>query len=158
MRGNERVRRRMTSTIHASAVLVGPKAVLIRGPSGSGKSRLAWDLIEAGAIGALPIARLIADDRAYVAAYGGRLLVRPPNELAGQIEVRGLGLRRLPHEAVAAVGLVVDLAAADAGRMPSRESGIVEIAGVRLARIPVAAGAPALPLVLACLNAGPAAD
>ncbi|HEY6861369.1 MAG TPA: serine kinase, partial [Pseudolabrys sp.] len=33
------------STIHASAVLVGPKAALIRGPAGSGKSTLAWSLV-----------------------------------------------------------------------------------------------------------------
>ena len=56
------------SSIHASAVLVGAKAVLIRGPSGSGKSRLAWDLLSAAqhstGFGALPFARLVIDDRA----------------------------------------------------------------------------------------------
>ena len=42
---------RRNSTIHASAVLVGAKAVLIRGPSGSGKSRLAWNLVTAATRG-----------------------------------------------------------------------------------------------------------
>ena len=37
------------ATIHASAVLVGAKAVLIRGPAGSGKSQLVWDLLQAAA-------------------------------------------------------------------------------------------------------------
>ena len=62
------------TTIHASAVLVGPRAVLIRGASGAGKSRLAFDLIAAGGR-LLPFARLVADDRTTVEAVGGRLLV-----------------------------------------------------------------------------------
>ena len=53
------------STIHASAVLIGPKAVLIRGPAGAGKSQLVWDLLQAAAQGALPFARLVADDNRY---------------------------------------------------------------------------------------------
>ena len=62
------------STIHASAVLVGPKTALIRGPSGSGKSQLVWDLIQAAGRGALPFARLVADDRAHVEAAAGQAL------------------------------------------------------------------------------------
>ena len=136
-------------TIHASAVLIGPRAVLIRGPSGAGKSRLAWDLVEAGRTGALPFARLVADDRVLVEAAGGRLLVRPPPRLAGLIEIRGLGIRRLPHEPVAVVGLVVDLAADDAARLPPPEAETAIVVHVELPRLAVAAGVPALPLVLA---------
>ena len=142
----------MHSTIHASAVLAGPRAVLIRGPSGAGKSRLALDLIAAAASGQLPFARLVADDRAELEAVGGRLLVRPAPPLAGLIEVRGLGIRRLPHEPVAVVGLVVDLAASDAARLPAPEQRQAAIAGVVLPRIAVAADAPALPLVVAALH------
>jgi len=148
----------MSSTIHASAVLVGPKAALIRGPSGAGKSMLVWDLIDAGAAGVLPFARLVADDRAHVEARGGRLIVRPAGELAGLLEIRGLGIRRLPYEPVATVGCVVDLAATDADRIPSREAGSVEIAGVSLPRIAVAADRPALPALLAFLRTAPAGD
>lgn len=142
-----------STTIHASAVLVGRKAVLIRGASGTGKSMLAWDLIQAAATGALPFARLVADDRAHLEVHGGRLIARPADRLAGLIEIRGLGIRRLPYEPIATVGFVADLAAADAGRMPSLQAASVEIAGVRLPRIAVAAGAPALPLVLSFLTA-----
>jgi serine kinase of HPr protein (carbohydrate metabolism regulator) len=142
----------MNSTIHASAVLIGPKAVLIRGPAGSGKSRLAWDLIEAGAQGAPPFSRLVADDRAYVEARSGRLLVRPAAELAGMLEIRGLGIRRLLYEPLAVVGLVVDLAAADAVRLPAREAGTTEISGVTLPRLAVALDMVGLPLVLAVLK------
>lgn len=146
------------STIHASAVLTGAHAVLIRGPSGAGKSRLAWMLIEAGRSGALPFARLVADDRALVEAAAGRLLARPAAQLAGLIELRGLGIRRLPHEAVAVVGLVVDLSAADGARLPQPEAGETVIAGIRLPRLAVAAGTDPLPLVLARLTTTPAGD
>ena len=97
-----RVRRDMnqSSTIHASAVLVGARAVLIRGPAGSGKSRLALALIQAGGTGALPFTRLVGDDRVHVEAAHGRLLVRPAETLAGLIEVRGLGIRQVPFERV----------------------------------------------------------
>jgi HPr kinase/phosphorylase len=54
------------ATIHASAVLLGRKAALIRGPAGSGKSRLVGDLLLAATQGVLPFARLVADDRAHV--------------------------------------------------------------------------------------------
>ena len=83
-------------TIHASAVLVGRHALLIRGPSGSGKSRLALGLIQAAEQGLLRFARLVADDRCHLEAVNGRLLVRPAEVLAGMIEVHGLGLRGLP--------------------------------------------------------------
>lgn len=136
-------------SIHASAVLIGSKAALIRGPSGSGKSRLAYELVEAGRGGTLPFARLVADDRAHLEARGGRLLVRPAPALAGLVEVRGLGIRWLAFEPLAVVALVVDLAAMDAARQPAREAADVVIEGVTLPRLAVAPGISALPLVLA---------
>ena len=139
-------------TMHASAVLVGARAVLIRGPSASGKSRLALELIEAARAGSLPFARLVADDRVYLEAAGGRLLARPAEALAGLIEVRGVGLLRMAYEPSAVVGLVVDLAAADASRLPDAERRRTEIGGVVLPRLAVAADAAALPSVLALLN------
>src|SRR5262245_63948049 len=84
------------ATIHASAVLVGARAVLIRGPAGSGKSRLALALVDAGRSGLVPFARLVADDRAHVAALHGRLLVRPAARLPGLIAVPRLGPRPPP--------------------------------------------------------------
>ena len=143
-----------TPTIHASAVLIGHKAALIRGAAGSGKSSLVWQLLT----GAPPFGRLVADDRAVVEVVHGRLLVRPAPELAGLIEIRGLGVRRLPYEPVAVVGLVVDLAAADAGRLPDRETTRTTLAGVTLPRLAVAAGQPALPLIMAILRELPPAD
>jgi HPr kinase/phosphorylase len=140
------------STVHASAVLVGARAVLIRGPSGSGKSRFALDLIEAGRIGALPPARLVADDRVRLETIGGRLLVRPAEALAGLIEVRGVGVLRVAYEPSAVVGLVVDLAAADIERLPDNAGRKTQVDGIELPRLAVASGAPALPSALAVLN------
>lgn len=139
----------LNPTIHASAVLVGSRAALIRGPSGSGKSRLALDLVQAAQSGLLPFARLIADDRVHLQAEGGRLLVRPAPSLAGLLEVHGLGIRRLPYEPVAVVGMVVDLAAADAARLPGLEAGTVTLEGIEIPRLAVAGPAAPLPLILA---------
>jgi serine kinase of HPr protein (carbohydrate metabolism regulator) len=140
----------MSATVHASAVLIGARAVLIRGPSGSGKSRLALDLITAGRDGRLRFARLVGDDRVHLESAGGRLLVRPASTLAGLIEVRGAGIVRLDHESCAVVGLVVDLAATDAERLPDKRP--IEVEGIKIPRFAVAAGLEALPGVLALLT------
>jgi HPr kinase/phosphorylase len=135
-------------TIHASAVLVGPRAVLIRGPSGAGKSRLAFALIHASA---LPFTRLVGDDRLHIEAAHGRVLARPAGTLAGQIEIRGLGLRRLPYEPVAVVGLVMDLEAVDAERLPEPTTA-TSLAGVIVPRLCAAPGADPLGMLIAALR------
>ena len=139
-------------TVHASAVLVGAAAVLIRGPSGSGKSRLAFELILAGRAGQIPPAILVGDDRVRLDTSGGKLIVRAVPELAGLIEIRGLGVRRIEHVAEAEVGLVVDLAAEDAARMPAAEALTTRIDGVELPRIPVNLRYSPLPLIAAALT------
>jgi serine kinase of HPr protein (carbohydrate metabolism regulator) len=141
-----------TASVHASAVLVGNRAVLIRGPSGAGKSRLAFDLILAGRTGQLPSAVLVGDDRVHLDVLQGQLVVSPARELAGLIEIRGLGIRRCDFKAEAIVGLVVDLCAADAERLPPPEALQTFISGVSIPRAPVAKGHLALPLVLATLT------
>jgi len=141
------------ASIHASAVLAGDRAVLIRGPSGAGKSRLAFQLVLAGRAGQLPATRLIGDDRVRLAkSDDGALLVRGVAELAGQIEIRGLGLRRLDFVPDGRVGLVVDLAAADAERLPPPRALRTVVSGIDVPRIPVAAGDDALLPVLAFLT------
>jgi HPr kinase/phosphorylase len=137
-----------TSTVHASAVLVGARAVLIQGPSGSGKSSLAMALLQAAERGELRFARLIGDDRVHLEAAHGRLVVRPASALEGQIEVRGLGIRLMAHEPLAVVGLLVELGAA-AERLPEAEQQEALLLGVRLPRLAVAAGVDPLPLLMA---------
>ena len=125
---------------------------MIRGPSASGKSRLALELLEAARTGTLRFARLVADDRVHLEAIGGRLLARPPEALAGLIEVRGVGLLRVAHEPRAVIGLVVDLDAPDAERLPTADQRRTEINGISLPRLPVAKDLAARPSVLALLN------
>ena len=146
------------SSVHASAVLVGDHAVLIRGPSGSGKSRLAFDLILAGRAGQIPPALLVGDDRVHLEVAQGQLVVRPARELAGLIEIRGLGIRRCQFAGQAVVGLVVDLSAADAERMPASDTLFTTVSGVILPRIPVASGFQPLPMVVAALTTRPSDD
>lgn len=138
-------------TIHATAVLVGSKAVLIRGEPGSGKSRLALRLIETGGR-ELPFVRLVGDDRVYLENRGGRLIARPPKELAGLLEIRGTGIVRVPFEEAAVVGLVIELDQ-PTHRMPAAESRKVAVEGVILPRLAVPPGADPLPLAVeACLD------
>jgi HPr kinase/phosphorylase len=139
------------ATVHASAVLVGARAVLIRGSAGAGKSRLALALIQAADNGLLTFARLVGDDRIELAACHGRLLARPAQALAGLIEVRGLGIRRLDHEPVAVVGLVVDLGALETERLPATGRQETEITGIMLPHLAIGAGCDPMPAVLARL-------
>jgi HPr kinase/phosphorylase len=140
------------ATVHASAVKVGDRAVLIRGPSGSGKSRLAFDLILAGRAGQLPPTVLVGDDRVHLDTDGEKCWVRPARELAGLIEIRGLGIRRCDHAGEAVVALVVDLAAADAERLPPADALEILLSGVKIPRIPVDPAFNPLPLVVAALT------
>ena len=146
------------ASIHASAILVENRAVLIRGPSGAGKSRLAFDLILAGRSGHIPPAVLVGDDRVHLEASSGQLVVRPAAALAGLIEIRGLGIVGTNFADKAVVGLVVDLCAADAERLPPPEALLTRILGVMIPRIPVGVGYAALPLVIAALTTTPSSS
>jgi HPr kinase/phosphorylase len=141
-----------TATVHASAVRVGNRAVLIRGPSGSGKSRLAFELILAGRSQQIPPAILVGDDRVHLDTSAGNLIVRPAPELAGLIEIRGLGIRQIDHVEEAVVGLVVDLVAGDTERLPPPEAQFVGIYGVSVPRIGVPLDYSPLPLIAAALT------
>lgn len=109
----------MTAEIlHASAVAIAGRGLLILGAPGSGKSALAAGLIARGA-------RLVADDRVVVAAAADGLTLAPPEPLAGLIEARGIGLLRLAHEAPVPLALAVDLDRAPAGRLPAWQQRIL---------------------------------
>jgi HPr kinase/phosphorylase len=138
-------------SIHATCVLAGARAVLIRGPSGSGKSRLALQILQAADQGALRFARLVSDDRTCLESVNGRLLARPAPALSGLLELRHIGIRQMQIEPVAVVGLVVETMEG-APRLPEQADRTVELAGNRLPRLAVASFHDALPLVLAELS------
>lgn len=136
-------------TIHASCVAVGDMGLLIRGPSGSGKSMLALRLI-LDAPRALPPAELVADDRVALAVEGGILVARPPPLLAGLIELRGIGVRRMPHRPHVAVRHVVDLSAPGMVRMAEPAELREQIQGIEIPRTPIA-DLELAPLIIACI-------
>lgn len=126
------------ATHHATAILWGARAVLLRGASGAGKSRLALELL-AEARRLSIHAALIGDDRLVLEEASGRLIARAVPALDGLVEARGLGLLSLPHEAAGVVGLVVDLVRECPERLPDRSRGelAATIAGVRLPCLPL---------------------
>lgn len=128
------------ANLHGTVVLVGADGILIRGASGSGKSRLALDLVER-ARAAGRFAALVADDRVDLTAAGGRLVARVPAVLAGLVEIRGFGIAPVDFEPAAVIRLVVDLGPEEA-RMPPPEALTTDILGVRLARLAVPSADP----------------
>jgi HPr kinase/phosphorylase len=111
-----------TRQLHASAVALDGAGILIRGPSGAGKSDLALRLIDGGAV-------LVADDRVDLVKSQTGLEMMPPENLAGLLEVRGIGIVRMNFQAPVPLALIVDLVASDAvPRLP--EALNTEIEGV----------------------------
>jgi serine kinase of HPr protein (carbohydrate metabolism regulator) len=101
--------------VHGTTVAIEGAGVLLRGPSGSGKSDLALRLIDGGA-------RLVADDQTELTRSPNGLVARSPASIAGKMEVRGVGIVRVPTVPSATVQLVVDLVPPDrVERLPEPE-------------------------------------
>lgn len=91
-----------SETIHATAVVIDGRAALLIGPSGSGKSDLALRLIDRGAA-------LVSDDYTELSPGNDSLLAHAPATIAGQMEVRGIGIVEMPHTTNVPIALVVRL-------------------------------------------------
>ncbi|HEY0835196.1 MAG TPA: HPr kinase/phosphatase C-terminal domain-containing protein [Azospirillum sp.] len=137
-------------TIHGTCVLVAGIGVLLRGPSGGGKSDVALRLIDGGAL-------LVADDRVELRMDQGRLMATAPAALAGLIEVRGVGILPVPAATDAPVGLVVDLVPHDGvERLPEPDTAmLLDTAVPRVALAAFDASTPAkLRLAASAAGAG----
>lgn len=91
-----------SENLHASTVASGGRAVLIAGPSGSGKSDLALRLLDRGFT-------LVSDDRTIVRKEGRRILASAPETIKGKLEIRGIGIVDMEQVNDVPVALVVEL-------------------------------------------------
>ncbi len=133
--------------VHGTCVDVGGSGVLLRGPSGSGKSDLALRLIDGGA-------RLVADDQVEITRDGDVLMARAPRALKGMLEIRGIGVVPACATEAARLRIVVDLVPRDrVERMPApRRETLLDVDLPALSLYPFEASAAAKIRVIARLD------
>jgi HPr kinase/phosphorylase len=101
--------------LHASAVAINGRAVLITGASGSGKSGLALTLMAYGGA-------LVADDRVVLQREGEAIYGTAPDRIRGAIEARGVGILRADPIVESPVSLVVIMDEMETDRLPPQRS------------------------------------
>ena len=89
-------------TVHASTVAKDGRAVVITGLSGSGKSDLTLRLLDRGFT-------MVSDDRTLVKRDGNRLIASAPANIAGKLEVRGIGIVDIDHIDNVPIAMLVEL-------------------------------------------------
>ena len=131
-----------SETVHASTVAIEGRAVLITGPSGAGKSDLTLRLLDRGFT-------LVSDDQTIVKREGDRLVALPPPQLAGKLEIRGIGIIEMPYQSGIPVALLVELTS-EIQRLPddSRERPILGL-GVPLVSVDAMTASAASKVALA---------
>ena len=88
--------------VHGTSVARDGRAVLLTGPSGSGKSDLALRLIDRGF-------RLVSDDQTILSRAGDRLTASAPTQIRGKMEIRGLGIVEMETDSDVPLALIVEL-------------------------------------------------
>jgi len=117
--------------IHATSVMIDGRVLLLTGKSGSGKSDLALRLIDRGAL-------LISDDYTRLEPRDGILYASPPVRIAGQIEIRGIGLTQMPFAGEGPVALMLDLDV-PTPRLPDEPVPTTILAGIAIPVVALAA-------------------
>jgi serine kinase of HPr protein (carbohydrate metabolism regulator) len=123
-------------TLHASTVATEGRAVVISGPSGSGKSDLALRLLDRGFT-------LVSDDRTLVRKDGERLIASAPPNIAGKLEIRGIGIVDMDTLDNVPVALLVELTS-EIQRLPD-ENRERPVLGVRIPLISIDAMSASAP-------------
>jgi HPr kinase/phosphorylase len=100
-----------TETLHASCVAFGGRAALIFGPSGSGKSALALQLMAYGCA-------LVSDDQTTLTWRDETLFVTAPAAIRNRIEARGVGILAAGADKAARLTLAVNMGITESGRLP----------------------------------------
>jgi serine kinase of HPr protein (carbohydrate metabolism regulator) len=129
------------ANVHATAIVVETTGLIFVGPSGSGKSSLAFScLAEARALGLSAV--LVADDQVFLSLDGADVVARCPPTIAGLMEVRGTGIISLPYQSQAVLHYAVmpiDLAVAD--RLPPEDERLDLAADISLPLIRISSTA-----------------
>ena len=127
-------------TLHASTVALDGRAVVISGPSGSGKSDLALRLLDRGFM-------LVSDDRTLVRKDGDKLVASAPPNIAGKLEIRGIGIVDMDTVGDVPVALLVELTS-DIQRLPD-DNRDRPVLGVRVPLISIDAMSASAPTKVA---------
>ena len=122
--------------LHATAVVIGERGIVIIGPSGAGKTTLALALLDHVA-GLGGFARLIADDQLFVSVAGGRIVCKAPPPIAGLAEVHGIGPQPVAYERSAVIDLCLELVEGETERFQEQASLTIE--GISIPKIMVPA-------------------
>lgn len=101
--------------------------VLLRGPSGAGKSEFAFHLISHFQ------AQLVSDDQVSLTVEDNRLYASPPETIKGLLELRGIGIIKLPYTADTPLKMIVDLKNPEQERLP--DPAFENLHGIALRRI-----------------------
>ncbi|MBY0501267.1 MAG: HPr kinase/phosphatase C-terminal domain-containing protein [Alphaproteobacteria bacterium] len=120
--------------VHGTTVDVKGNGVLIRGKPGAGKSALALQLIDRGAL-------LVADDQTLLGCEKGKLIARSPTTIRGMMEVREIGICSFPYQEQSTLSLCVEICEKDLSeRLP--EPAFIEYHAVKLPLLLLRRGDP----------------
>ena len=129
-----------SETVHASTIAIDGRAVVITGPSGSGKSDLALRLLDRGFT-------LVSDDQTIVTRQGDQVIATAPPSIVGKLEVRGIGIIEMETVTDVPIAIMIELTS-EIQRLPDDDH-VRELLGVRLPLVSVDAKTASAPAKVA---------
>jgi len=129
-----------SETVHASTIAIDGRAVVITGPSGSGKSDLALRLLDRGFT-------LVSDDQTIVTRQGDQVIATAPPSVVGKLEVRGIGIIEMETVTDVPIAIMIELTS-EIQRLPDDDHAR-ELLGVRLPLVSVDAKTASAPAKVA---------